>query len=91
MRGIDIRSRFITPEDGIKTLEERAKGRGFIKVSDIALLFGVSTMTVRRWIKEGKLEGYKLPAKGTTAEYRIPVLSVKKFMIENFELNLSED
>ena len=32
----------------------------FYTISDIAILFAVSEQTVRKWIKEGKLQSFKV-------------------------------
>ena len=46
---------------------------------EVAKLFRVDPRTVERWLKSGKLKGYKL-GKGKTAPWRIDMAEVKKFL-----------
>jgi excisionase family DNA binding protein len=46
---------------------------------ETAEFFRVNPRTVERWLKSGKLRGYKL-GKGTTAPWRIDIAEIKKFL-----------
>lgn len=49
----------------------------------VANLLGVSVYTVKRWLKEGKLEGIRLPG----GQWRVTEEACKKIMISNQEGN----
>ncbi|MFH1769194.1 MAG: helix-turn-helix domain-containing protein [Parcubacteria group bacterium] len=46
---------------------------------EVAEFFRVDPRTVERWLKSGKLKGYKL-GKGKTAPWRIDVEEINKFL-----------
>jgi excisionase family DNA binding protein len=49
---------------------------------EVAEFFRVDPRTVERWLKSGKLKGYKL-GKGKTAPWRIDMAEIKKFLEKN--------
>ena len=49
-----------------------------LSVSDVAKLFGVGTHTIRRWMADGKLPGYKL-----CGSVRIRSEDVNAFILKN--------
>jgi excisionase family DNA binding protein len=49
---------------------------------EVAEMFRVDPRTVERWLKSGKLKGYKL-GKGQTAPWRIDMAEIKKFLEKN--------
>jgi excisionase family DNA binding protein len=54
-----------------------AMSKQYLTVEDIAGLLGVSVDTVRNWIKQGRLEAYKVGR-----DYRISNEQFEKFMQE---------
>ena len=54
----------------------------FLTRKEVAKYFRVDPRTVERWLKSGKLKGYKL-GKGQTAPWRIDMAEVKKFLAKN--------
>lgn len=46
---------------------------------EVAELFRVNPRTVERWLKSGKIKGYKL-GKGATSPWRIDMVEIKKFL-----------
>lgn len=46
-----------------------------LTVEQVADIFNVTTYTVRSWLKEGRLEGFKLSNK----RWRIPYTSMREF------------
>lgn len=46
---------------------------------EVAELFRVDPRTVERWLKNGKLKGYKL-GQGKTAPWRIEMSEIQKFL-----------
>ena len=49
---------------------------------EVAEFFRVNPRTVERWLKSGKLKGYKL-GRGKTAPWRIDMAEIKKFLLKN--------
>lgn len=49
---------------------------------EVADLLRVDPRTVERWLRSGKLNGYKL-GDGATAPWRIDMAEVKKFLEKN--------
>lgn len=49
---------------------------------EVAEMFRVDPRTVERWLKSGKLKGYKL-GKGQTAPWRIDIAEINKFLEKN--------
>lgn len=47
----------------------------FLTVPQVAKIFAVKTHTVRLWMREGKMEGHKLPG----GQWRILTSTVNKF------------
>ena len=54
----------------------------FLTLEQTAKYFGVNPRTIRRWLKQGSLKGYKL-GDGKTALLRIPKSEIKKFLEEH--------
>ncbi len=54
----------------------------FLTRKEVAKEFRVDPRTVERWLKSGKLKGYKL-GKGQTAPWRIDIEEVKKFLTKH--------
>jgi excisionase family DNA binding protein len=46
---------------------------------EVAELFRVDPRTVERWLKSGRIKGYKL-GKARTAPWRVDVSEIKKFL-----------
>ena len=46
---------------------------------EVAELFRVNPRTVERWLRSGKIKGYKL-GKGITSPWRIDMSEIKKFL-----------
>lgn len=55
----------------------------FYTIKDISLLLGLNQETIRRWIREGKLNGENI---GGRAGYRISKVEFDKFLSENKKL-----
>ena len=51
-----------------------------LSVSEVAALYGVHIESVRRWLREGTLGGYRLGAKG---DWRIPREALDRFEMWN--------
>jgi len=49
---------------------------------EVATYFRVNPRTVERWLKSGKLNGYKL-GEGNTAPWRISMTELKAFLAKN--------
>lgn len=57
-------------------------------ISEVAEMLKISTRTVRRWIKSGRLRATAQPGRGRTAtEYRIPITSLEAL---DYELKKSD-
>lgn len=57
----------------------------FYTIKEVSELFKVAYLTVYRWIKEGKLEAYKLGK-----QYKIKKADIDKFIIES-KVNINRD
>jgi excisionase family DNA binding protein len=51
----------------------------FLTRKEVAKYLRFDPRTIERWLKSGKLKGYKL-GKGQTAPWRIDMAEVKKFL-----------
>lgn len=49
---------------------------------EVAEIFRVDPRTVERWLKSGKMSGYKLGS-GKTAPWRITMVEINKFLARN--------
>ena len=58
----------------------------FLTRTEVAKYFRVDPRTVERWLRSGKITGYKL-GKGKTAPWRITMTEIKKFMAKNKSKN----
>ncbi|HAJ44449.1 MAG: binding domain protein, excisionase family protein [Candidatus Azambacteria bacterium GW2011_GWE1_42_9] len=54
----------------------------FFTRKEVAEFFRVNPRTVERWLRNGKLKGYKL-GEGKTAPWRIDMVEIKKFLAKN--------
>lgn len=54
----------------------------FLTRKEVANFFRVNPRTIERWLRGGKLKGYKL-GKGKTAPWRINKAEIKKFLAKN--------
>jgi excisionase family DNA binding protein len=61
-------------------------GPRHIEVKDIASYCMVSTSTVRRWLKDGKLKAIRLPSN----QYRINITDFKDFL-KRYDIPVRED
>lgn len=74
----------------IETVERRGQRvdapnlQNMISVAEAAERLQVSEQTIRRWAREGRLEGV-LKARGRTSPMRIPEASVNKFLLEEMQ------
>jgi len=52
------------------------------RTGQVAKFFGVKTVTVARWIKEGKIKAYK--PLGENAHWRVPESEVKRLLNKKY-------